>query len=645
LNTNIIIEKLNIKADFPTTIEENAFNSTNFQNISDLILQDNIVQLKADCFVGLHRLDTLDIMINGNSLVSVAAGILNAVPNLSTLQITSRIKDDILNNFLHGTNMNNLLTLSINNNNLQELKSDILNGMTNMQALHAMSSGLMRVESSILASSASSIQTISFGDNKLETLPVDIFDISSYRESFQVSLHKNKLKTLPKGIFDKAIERSKNVKVTLADNDWHCDCDLAWLQQLISNKTIYLIDETNKATCESPEINKGISLEDADFSACTTTTVSSTTLSSTPSTVTTTTDSTTSSEMETTTTDSTTSSTVETTTTKLSTPTTVETTTGSSSSISTTDTVTNDVTTVSTTDSTGTYQDVNCTCTTCITDRIHILAKKDSEEPSFASFNSIKSFEIVEDDQNKKLKVKIQANNEHVLIWMNTDDTNNIHCNYTYFMREKRDSLNMFSAEFKTKPHTSYTMCAISQEVTISPLNCRAYTTLPSEGHRPWLLNNQESMIWAIFCSAVAVSLIIGGIIIYTAVRHNPRLIKGNKRVIVVGHRAGEVIVMPKECSMANTGFRRMSDTSYYTARTSKTSYVTAIQPTAVQLIAWKFNRMWDRLVEKRENEYANKSNPKEPPPLPPYPKDISLQSSHEINFPHDCNSCYTTVV
>ncbi|KDR11745.1 hypothetical protein L798_13693 [Zootermopsis nevadensis] len=153
-------------------------------------------------------------------------------------------------------------------------------------------------------------------------------------------------------------------------------------------------------------------------------------------------------------------------------------------------------------------------------------------------------------------------------------------------------------------------------------------------------------MIWAIFCSALAVSLIVGGVIIYTAVRHNPRLIKGNKRVIVVGHRAGEVIVMPKEYSVDNAGFRRMSDSSYYTARTSKTSYVTAIQPTPVQLIAWKFNRMWDRLMANGEKENTNQStSPKEPPPLPPYPKDSSLKSSCEMNFPRDCNSCYTTVV
>jgi hypothetical protein len=668
LNTNIIIHQLHIKTDLPTTIEECAFSSKNFQNISYLTLEDNIRELKTNCFKGLEYLNILDLIIEKNALHSVSAGILNNVPNLEILQITSGINDDILNNFLHETYMNRLLTLSINNNNLKELKSDILSGLTNMIALEAMNSGLKVVESTILESSANKIQRINFAHNYLESLPADIFNIRSHRQNFQVNLQSNTLKTLPEGIFNKAMEHSHKVTVELAYNNWHCDCALAWLHQLmVDNKILH-----DDPACESPQLNEGKSIKDANFSACTDTTTYPTTLSTTLSTVvTTTTDSTTSTAMETTTTDSTISSTLETTKAdSTASPTTTDSTTSSAmgtttdSTISsteeatddgtistevetsTTDTTTSPTVEINTTDSTGTYIYINCTCTTCSNDSIHILTKRNSEEHSFVSFNSIKIFNIVEDDQNKKLKVIIQANNKHRLVWMSNDGSNNIQCNYTNFMKEKRDSSNTFSAEFKTKPNTSYTVCAMSHEIIIPPPNCRAYKTLPSEGYRPWFLNNQQTMIWAVFCSALVVSLTVGGVIIYIAVRHNPRLIKGNKRVIVVGHRAGEVIVMPKEYRTNDAGFRRMSETSYYTARTSKTSYVTAIQPTQVQLIAWKFNRMWDKLMAKGGKECANKSSSsKEPPPLPPHPKDTSLKSSYEMNFPHDCSSCYTTVV
>ncbi|PNF18420.1 hypothetical protein B7P43_G09043 [Cryptotermes secundus] len=415
-----------------------------------------------------------------------------------------------------------------------------------------MSSGLRSIASNIIASSASTIQKINFAHNELESLPPDIFNINASRESFQVFLHENKLKTLPQGIFNEAIKSSVTVTISLGNNDWHCDCDLAWLYQFIMNETILLYDNDNPV-CESPTENKDKLLIEADFSTCITATTPSSTPSAASSTITTTMDS----------------------------------------------TIISPTTEMTTTDTT----------------------------------------------------TLVQATNEMKLVWMNTDDTNNIHCNYTNFMKEKRDSLNMFNAEFKSKPNTSYTICAISQEGTISPLNCRAHTTLPSEENRPWLLNNQQTMIWAIFCFALLVTMMVGGVIIYIVVRHNPRILGCNKRVIVVGHRAAEVLVMPKDYSETDAGFRRASETSFYTARTSMTSYVTAIQPTAVQLIAWKFSQMKERLMAngKTEDEKItpspNESPPPPPPPLPPYPNETLFKDSYDINFPYDFNSCYTAVM
>jgi hypothetical protein len=666
LNTNITVTRLRIKPFTPISIEENAFKGKNFQNISYLTLAGKIAYLKAKCFGGLEHLDTLDLIIEGEFLQSVATETLNDVPNLRTLYITSHINDEILNHFLWNITSNKLVSLIISYNNLKELKSGILNGLTNMLELHAMFSSLTSIASNIIASSASTIQKINFAHNELESLPADIFNINASRASFQVFLHGNKLKTLPEGIFNKAIKSSGKVTISLENNDWNCDCDLAWLHQLIMNETILLYDN-DKPVCKSPTQNKDKLLIDADFSSCITATTPDTTLSSTLSTAASSTESTTSPTaetttdsatmtadcitspaLETTTTDSSTTSVVGTTT-DFTTPATAETSTTTSTASSTIRTTTTDtITTVpSPTDSTETYTDINCTCTTaCTEDKIHILTKRNIVELPFISFRSIKIFNIEEDDHNKKLKVQIEANNEMKLVWMSTDDTNNIHCNYTNFMKEKRDSLNIFNAEFKTKPHTSYTICAISQEGTISPSNCRAHTTLPSEENRPWLLNNQQTMIWVIFCFALLVTMIVGGVIIYVVVRHNPRILGCNERVIVVGHRAAEVLVMPKDYSQTEPGFRRASETSFYTARTSMTSYVTAIQPTTVQLIAWKFSQMKDRLMANGKTEDGKKSqSPNEPPPLPPYPNETLLKDSYDINLPYDCNSCYTSVM
>jgi hypothetical protein len=677
LNTNVTITRLHIKPFTPTTIGESAFKGKNFEKMSYLTLDGKIAHLKAKCFKGLEHLDALDLFTEGEFLQSVAKETLNDVPNLEILQIASYINDEILNDFLWNITLKKLALLSINNNNLKELKSGILNGLTSMLELDAMSSGLRSIASNIIASSASTIQKINFAHNKLESLPADIFNIKASRASFQVFLQNNKLKTLPKGIFNEAIKSSGTVTVRLENNNWHCDCDLAWLYQLIMNETI-LLHDNDDPVCKSPTENNGTLLIDADFSACVTatatTTTTPTTLSSTLPTAVSSTDSTVSRALETTT-ESTTSSTrepmttdstllaLETTTTNYSTASVLETTTefttpftlettasstrttmtDSTTMSSTMETTTTDTTTLvpSPTDSTESYANINCTCTTtCSEDNINFLAKRNSVNLPFLSFRSIKIFYIEEDDHNKKLKVQIQANNDMKLVWMNTDDTNNIHCNYTNFVKEKRDSLKVFNAEFKTEPNTSYTICAISQEDTIFPLNCRAYTTLPSEGNRPWLLNKQQTMIWAIFCFALLVTMIIGGAIIYIVVRHNPRLLKGNERILVVGHRAAEVLVMPKDYSETDIGLRRASETSYYTARTSKTSYVTAIQPTTTQLIAWKFSQMQDRLMANGKTEDKNKSSfPNEPPPLPPHPSKTVLKDSCDRNVTYDCHA------
>lgn len=146
LNTEIIISTLHITTSVPTTIEENSFSDKNFQNITYLTLEGSIVQLNKTCFGGLHDLDTLELTIVGDSIRSVAEGILNDVPNLSTLQIQSEINDEHLNEILWNTTLPKLLTLAINNNNLKKLKSDTLKGLTNLLSLDAMLSNLTSIE-------------------------------------------------------------------------------------------------------------------------------------------------------------------------------------------------------------------------------------------------------------------------------------------------------------------------------------------------------------------------------------------------------------------------------------------------------------------------------------------------------------------
>jgi hypothetical protein len=179
------------------------------------------------------------------------------------------------------------------------------------------------------------------------------------------------------------------------------------------------------------------------------------------------------------------------------------------------------------------------------------ISTKINSEASSLRTHGIGYFEIVEDDQLNQITVTIRDLNEHVLIWMTRSQTNYIDCKYNHCNAEKERSSHYFTASFSSDPNTAYTICAAGKisenKVTISTLNCRAYTTLPIPAHRAWLLNKDTGIILLILCFALLVSVIAGAATIYYVLLHNPELINGNKRVIVVNSHTNQVImIMPK---------------------------------------------------------------------------------------------------
>ena len=625
LNTKIILSQLYVKTTVPITIEENAFSDNIFQNIRTLKIEGSIEQLKYKCFAGLHNLDTLEIY---EGLIQyVAGGILKDVQNLSSLRIESGISDDHLNYFLQNITLQNLQELNIRFNHFKTLKSGNLRGLTNLLTLNAGWSHITSIDSTILESSANKIEKVIFAGNELETLPVDIFNIKS-KTNFQVFLQQNKLKTLPEGIFDVAIKSSGRVEVHLEDNDWHCDCDLAWLQNYIEKEIIHVGGEPPK--CASPEIKKDKSLIDADFSDCITTTLPS-------ASSTTTTETTASSTTETVTSETTTPTTTETTfdsatsttdTTTESSPTTTENMTTNTittstelsthtttSSIGDTDNNTassTEVTTDTTTSSTEEGYTLLCNCTTCSRKNIYFLTES-SSVISPLTMRGIKSFTIEENEVTGEITARIEAETEHLLVWTN----NNNNCNYTEFNPLKQPSFKYTT--FKTARNTSYIICAarmISEQVaTVPPLNCRAHTTLLSPEDRPFLFIKDKYITLAISCFALLVIVVISGAICYNVVLYNPKLLKGNKRVMVVHRHECAVGLAPH----GENDKPRSSQTTYSTASTDEASYVTLDEPTTVEQSALKFRGMCDTLSDYKTESAIVFFPKQEPPPLPLY--------------------------
>jgi hypothetical protein len=244
----------------------------------------------------------------------------------------------------------------------------------------------------------------------------------------------------------------------------------------------------------------------------------------------------------------------------------------------------------------------------------------------------IKTFTIKENEVTGEITATIEAEIQHVLIWMNNIND----CYYKEFNAQKQRSLQ--NTTFETARNTSYTICAVrisGEEITAPLLNCRAYTTLPSPEYRPLVLMKYKYITLAIYCFSLLVIMIISGAICYNVVLHNPKLLKGNKRVIVVHRHESAVGLAPH----GKNDKPRSSQTTYTTVSTGEATYMTVYEPTTVEENLWKFRETCDTLSDCK-TESAIVFFPKhEPPPLPlycmPYTTDTSCNTEPNSETDH----------
>jgi hypothetical protein len=285
------------------------------------------------------------------------------------------------------------------------------------------------------------------------------------------------------------------------------------------------------------------------------------------------------------------------------------------SSIGDTDNITTsftEVTTDTTKSSTDDGYPLHCICTKCSRKNIHI----ETESSSVISpliMRGIKSFIIEENEVTGEITATVEAEIEHLLVWMN----NNNDCNYTEFNAQKQPSFKYTISE--TARNTSYIICAArmksKQVATVPPLNCRAHTTSLSPEDRPLFFIKDKYIALAISCFAMLVIVIISGAICYNVVLHNPKLLKGNKRVIVVH---------PHECAVGlaphgENDKPRSSQTTYSTASSDEPTYITLDEPTTVEQSVLNFRGMCDNLSDYKTESAIVFFPKQEPPPLPLY--------------------------
>ncbi|KAF8792076.1 Leucine-rich repeat transmembrane protein like [Argiope bruennichi] len=172
----------------------------------------------------LRKLDLIDIV--DISMYSID----QEMPPLKSLTSLGISKAEI--SFVHPTafsKLENLMQLSLVNNEITELSR------------------------AMLPDPASKLVMIDLSDNKLESLPDDMF--TNMPNLKDVEINNNRLMTLNQETFQWLFENLQSFMMT--GNEIRCDCRLKWLVE--TRKPTYF-----KGECSLPDYMKGVSLENVN---------------------------------------------------------------------------------------------------------------------------------------------------------------------------------------------------------------------------------------------------------------------------------------------------------------------------------------------------------------------------------------------
>ncbi|XP_020297958.1 leucine-rich repeat transmembrane protein FLRT3-like [Pseudomyrmex gracilis] len=576
LKTKLAINKLTFINCSLTTLDEEAFASQIFQKTTKLHLWNNKISvLRKATFNHLPNLQ--EFFIEGNKLIEAERNLLNGVANsLESLSLQGVVGNNAVLRNITGANVLSKVTiLSLRFNNIPTVESSLFFGVPYVNSLYLSNSHVM-------------------------TVCANAFEPMS-KTVLQITLDNNNIASLPKGLFNSIIRHHPKFGLTIHDNPWHCDCDLKWLQDMITRYPDVIISKT-MAICSSPKKNADKSFLYAEF--CNETT--DTTIGA---------DLTTCDEAE---------------------PTTAKST--------------------STTEST---QIIHIKCNTV--DQLlqlnyshQLFVTNDLELPL-----RLVDFYATELD-NGSVKITLPNTRYVSLIWFNNDARLNVDS-----LRQSVRCISKVRSHYvldNVEPQASYTICS-SDNVKFSPLNCLGLTTRVVSSSGSWLSKIDTKVIIAVFVSSLIFVCLVSAVLMFITVRQHPAMLRGSKRVVIVKRRSPNAMILPKGISSetiesakkntvstisrnlnkieyviplppsARNSLRRNSRTSEASVKSDGPSYISGVEPTLSQLNTWRLKRSLSVICRI------------EPPPLPPHPRrdeqSLTMADSSEHRFDDDiiCNT------
>lgn len=205
-------------------ISVDAFNATAFQTVKKLsfptLLTVDLIQ--KGIFNGLNELEV--IIISSAKVKAIQKGILDSLKELKEFSIvTSGNQPEIsVNGFTGSEPLQKLENVKITYNLSRSILSSTFNGLTNVKILDLSSCHIASIEANSFYPISDSIEKLYLRDNKLTTVPGDLFNLM-----------------LPKS--ELIIYIDKNV--------WHCDCELLPFRLTLEQ---YLYKFDGSIECNSP---------------------------------------------------------------------------------------------------------------------------------------------------------------------------------------------------------------------------------------------------------------------------------------------------------------------------------------------------------------------------------------------------------
>lgn len=214
----------------------------------------NLKKINDDAFNTSHFAPLQKIIISDAPISLLSKGAFNGLKNLHRMSFNRVNFKMFETNILASTP--NLKKFKMENCGKQQINADNLFGMVSMHYLGIVeiikcNLGDTITENTFLG--LSNVSELRLLSDEITIIGPKSFDVP-LRNLKILQLNINKLKMLPNGIF--AERKMSKISIELHRNEWHCDCDLDYLQKVIRSKSNTVLK--NSVVCSSPSRCEGL---------------------------------------------------------------------------------------------------------------------------------------------------------------------------------------------------------------------------------------------------------------------------------------------------------------------------------------------------------------------------------------------------